>query len=137
MKEITALNKSKIPTIIINHKLNKYDDIVFCPEKLQEANETIEKYGIPEIYERELSKIGQKNSFWVSGVLTRADADRNTFLLVIAIDNQSPINYTITTLSETLNTLVKDFWGQKIKVHIQPKAKKGKQLQYELIEVKI
>ena len=40
MKEITALNKSKIQTVIINHKLDKYDDIVFCPEKLQEANET-------------------------------------------------------------------------------------------------
>ena len=137
MKEITALNKSKIPAVIINHKLDKYDDIVFCPEKLQEANETIEKYGVPEIYESELSDIEQESSFWVSGVLRRADADKNTFLLVIAMDNQSPTNYTIITLSETLKTLVKDYWGQKIKVHIQPKAKKGKQVQYELIEVKI
>ena len=137
MKEITALNKSKIQTVIINHKLDKYDDIVFCPEKLQEANETIEKYGVPEIYESELSEIEQTNSFWVSGVLRRADADKNTFLLVISIDNQSPTNYLITTLSETLNTLVKDYWGQKIEVLIQRKAKKGKQMQYELIEVKI
>ena len=137
MKEITALNKSKIPAVIINHKLDKYDDIVFCPEKLQEANETIEKYGVPEIFESDLSEIGQENSFWVSGVLRRADADKNTFLLVIAMDNQSPTNYTIITLSETLKTLVKDYWGQKIKVHIQPKVKKGKQMQYELIEVKI
>lgn len=137
MKEITVLNKSKIPTVIINHKLDKYDDVVFCPEKLQEANETIEKYGVPEIYESELSDIEQESSFWVSGVLRRADADKNTFLLVIAIENQSPTNYTITTLSETLNTLVKDYWSEKIKVHIQPKVKKGKQMQYELIEVKI
>ena len=137
MKEITALNKSKTPILVINHKLDKYDDVVFCPEKLQEANETIEKYGVPEIFESDLSEIGQENSFWVSGVLRRADADKNTFLLVISIDNQSPTNYTITTLSETLNTLVKDYWGQKIKVHIQPKAKKGEQVQYELIEVKI
>ena len=137
MKEITALNKSKILTVIINHKLDNYDDIVFCPEKLQEANETIEKYGVPEIYESELSDIEQESSFWVSGVLRRSDAEKNTFLLVIAIDNQSPTNYTITTLSETLNTLVKDYWGQKIKVHIQPKTKKGKHMQYELIEVKI
>ena len=137
MKEITVLNKSKIPTVIINHKLDKYDDVVFCPEKLQEANETIEKYGVPEIYESELSDIEQESSFWVSGVLRRADADKNTFLLVITIDNQSPTHYTITTLSETLNTLVKDYWGEKIKVHIQPKVKKGKQIPYELIEVKI
>ena len=92
---------------------------------------------MPEIYESESSEIGQTNSFWVSGVLRRADADKNTFLLVITIDNQSPTNYTITTLSETLNTLVKDYWGKKIEVHIQPKVKKGKQMQYELIEVKI
>ncbi len=137
MKEITGLNKSKTPTLVINHQLDKYDDIVFCPEKLQEANETIAKYGVPEIFESELSDIEQTNSFWVSGVLRRADADKNTFLLVIAIENQSPTHYTVTTLSETLNTLVKDYWGEKIKVHIQPKAKKGKQMQYELIEVKI
>ena len=137
MKEITAIKESKMPTVIINHKLDKYDDIVFCPEKLQEANETIEKYGVPEIYESDLSEIEQTNSFWVSGVLRRADADKNTFLLVISIDNQSPTNYTITTLSETLNTLVKDYWGEKIKVHIQPKTKKGNHMQYELIEVKI
>ena len=84
------------------------------------------------------NQITQGNDFWISGVLKRADADKNTILLVSkAPNNLSQTNYTITVLSETLNNLVKNYWDDMVKVHIKPKSKKGRYFQYELIDVQI
>lgn len=47
MKSIQALNKSKIPTVIIDKSLDKLDDIVLFPEKVEKAKATIAKIGLP------------------------------------------------------------------------------------------
>ena len=74
--------------------------------------------------------------FWISGILRRADADKNTIKLAShATDSAPKTNYTINVASETLNKLVKNYWGDMIKVCIKPKSKKGKQYPYELVEI--
>jgi hypothetical protein len=86
-------------------------------------------------YERRLNT-EQEQPFWISGVLRRADAYKNTIKLASnATDTIPQTDYTINVVSETLNKLVKNYWGDIINVYIKPKSKKGKQYQYELIEV--
>jgi hypothetical protein len=79
----------------------------------------------------------KEQPFWISGVLRRVDADKNTIKLASnGIEPKSqPHYYTINVVSETLNKLVKNYWGDIINVYIKPKTTKGKQNQYELIEV--
>jgi hypothetical protein len=82
------------------------------------------------------SNTEQEQPFWISGILKRVDADKNTIKLAShATDTAPQTDYTINVVSETLNTLVKNYWGDIIKVYIKPKNKKGKQNQYELIEI--
>jgi hypothetical protein len=47
MKISHKLNKRKIPIVKIDKSLNKYDDIVLFPEKLEKANERLKKVGLP------------------------------------------------------------------------------------------
>ena len=83
-----------------------------------------------------LSHTEQEQPFWISGVLRRVDADKNTIKLATkATDTIPQTDYTIKVVSETLNKLVKNYWGDMIKVYIKPKIKKGKSFEYELIEV--
>ena len=84
-----------------------------------------------------LSVIEPAQPFWISGVLRRVDADKNTIKLASnGAENLSKTHYyTINVVSETLNKLVKNYWGDRINVYIKPKNKKGKQFEYELIEV--
>ncbi len=83
-----------------------------------------------------LSNKKQEEPFWISGVLKRVDAEKNTIKLASkATDTIPQTDYTINVVSETLNKLVKNYWGDIINVYIKPKVKKGKQHQYELIEV--
>ncbi len=87
-------------------------------------------------YER-LLHTEKEEPFWISGVLKRVDADKNTIKLA-SNGTEKPSKthyYTINVVSETLNKLVKNYWGDIINVHIKPKSKKGKQFEYELIEV--
>jgi hypothetical protein len=84
----------------------------------------------------QLSDTEEQQPFWISGVLRRADAYKNTIKLAShATDTIPQTDYTINVVSETLNKLVKNYWGDIINVYIKPKSKKGKQHQYELIEV--
>jgi hypothetical protein len=84
----------------------------------------------------QLSNKEQDQPFWISGVLKRVYADKNTIHLASkATDTIPQTDYTINVVSETLNNLVKNYWGDIINVYIKPKSKKGKQHQYELIEV--
>ncbi len=46
---IKELNKSKVPIIIFDKKLEKFKDRVLFPEKLAKANEILEKFGLPEM----------------------------------------------------------------------------------------
>lgn len=102
--------------------------------ELQELKTLVQQHKME--YERRLNT-EQEQPFWISGVLRRVDADKNTIKLASnGIGNKSqPHYYTINVVSETLNKLVKNYWGDIIKVYIKPKSKKGKQHQYELIEV--
>lgn len=47
MKITTEIKKRKIPIVKIDKSLNKYDDIVLFPDKLEKANEMLRKVGLP------------------------------------------------------------------------------------------
>lgn len=47
MKITKELKKRKIPIVKIDKSLNKYDDIVLFPDKLEKANEMLRKVGLP------------------------------------------------------------------------------------------
>lgn len=49
MTTIEKLNKSKIPIIPIDKRLEKYRGKILFPEKLARANEIIAKSGIPKL----------------------------------------------------------------------------------------
>lgn len=44
---IDELNKSKVPIIVIDKKLEKFREKTLFPEKLKKANEILFKTGIP------------------------------------------------------------------------------------------
>ena len=46
--KISEVNKSKTPIVKINKKLDKLKGRVLFPEKLKQANETLERVGLPE-----------------------------------------------------------------------------------------
>lgn len=47
MKTIEKLNKSKVPVIVFDKKLEQYREIVLFPEKLEKAKEILSKVGLP------------------------------------------------------------------------------------------
>jgi hypothetical protein len=49
MKKIDELNKRKVPIVRIDKSLNKYDDVVLFPEKVEEANKMLRKIGLPKV----------------------------------------------------------------------------------------
>mgnify|MGYP000894013556 CR=1 FL=1 len=49
MKVATELKKRKIPIVKIDKSLNKFDDVILFPEKLEKANEMLKKIGLPKI----------------------------------------------------------------------------------------
>ena len=52
--EITAeLKKRKVPIVKIDKSLNKYDDIILFPDKLEKANEMLRKVGLPKQWTNE------------------------------------------------------------------------------------
>lgn len=46
---IKELNKSKTPIIRIDKSLDKYENKVLFPEKLEKANEMLRKIGLPKL----------------------------------------------------------------------------------------
>lgn len=46
---IKELNKKKVPIVRIDKSLNKYDDVVLFPEKVEKANEMLRKVGLPKL----------------------------------------------------------------------------------------
>jgi hypothetical protein len=48
--KIDELNRRKAPIVIIDESLDKYNDIVLFPEKLEKANEMLSKSGHPQEY---------------------------------------------------------------------------------------
>ena len=53
MKITAELKKRKIPIVKIDKSLNKYDDIVLFPDKLEKANEMLRKVGLPKHWTNE------------------------------------------------------------------------------------
>jgi len=47
MTTIKELNKKKVPIVRIDKSLNKYDDVVLFPEKVEKANEMLRTIGLP------------------------------------------------------------------------------------------
>ena len=58
MKITTEQKKRKIPIVKIDKSLNKYDDVILFPEKLEKANEMLRKVGLP----KQWTNISKKNS---------------------------------------------------------------------------
>ncbi len=52
MKTIEELNKSKVPIVILDKSLDKLNDVVLFPEKVEKAKETISKIGLPKKQKR-------------------------------------------------------------------------------------
>ena len=47
MKVTDELKKRKIPIVKVDKSLDKFDDKVLFPEKLEKANEMLKKIGLP------------------------------------------------------------------------------------------
>jgi hypothetical protein len=47
MKVTTEIKKRKIPIVTVDKSLNKYDNKVSFPDKLEKANEMLKKVGLP------------------------------------------------------------------------------------------
>jgi len=47
MKVIAEIKERKIPIVRIDDALNKYDDKILFPDKLERANEMLRKIGLP------------------------------------------------------------------------------------------
>ena len=44
---IKELNKRKVPIVIMDESLNKYNDVVLFPEKLSKANDVLKRVELP------------------------------------------------------------------------------------------
>jgi len=47
MRTTAEIKNRKTPIVRIDSSLNKYDDTVLFPDKLEKANETLKKAGLP------------------------------------------------------------------------------------------
>lgn len=47
--KVEQLNKSKVPIIVFDKKLEQFRDKVLFPKKLKKANEILAKTGIPKL----------------------------------------------------------------------------------------
>lgn len=134
LEAIVELEAIKRPKLIINNDID--DSKVMFPKKLKQANEVLEKSPLPaEMLLKRYSKLQQEEGIKVSGILKRANALANTFL-VIEMRGSYEVHFNIHTSSEILNQLVKKHWGETINVHVRPQINKENQFEYEFIEIK-
>lgn len=47
--KVKDLNKSKVPIIVFDKKLEQFKDKVLFPKKLEKANEILSKVGLPKV----------------------------------------------------------------------------------------
>ena len=138
MEEVIELKKYKQPIMVVNPDLDKYEDVVLFPKKLQDAIETLARCPIPaDILLQRFSKTKQEQGFEINGILESADTAAHTFLVIVTVNKYHQINYNIRTAPETLNQLVKAFLDKPIKIHIRPQINADNLFEYELIEVKV
>ena len=124
------------PIDVIDPELDKYDDIILFPEKLQCAKEMLAKHGLPKAIQDRIDKIKREKSFWVRGILTEADAATLSFSILGKAEYSTLDKaYAITASdAETLTTFVKNYWNETVKVHIKPKNLEDDSQGYALIE---
>ena len=133
MEQIAELRKKSPRT---NADLDKRNNAVAIPDRLARANAMIEKYGIPKEWEAEMLQREQEQAFWQKGVLTSADIATNTFSITAEkTDNQAEKTYKITALPTGLNKIVKENWGEMMRVHIKPKGDIETATAFDLIDV--
>jgi hypothetical protein len=53
MKITSELKRRKVPIVRVDSSLNKYDDIILFPDKLEKANEMLRKVGLPKQWTEE------------------------------------------------------------------------------------
>lgn len=56
MKITSELKRRKIPIVRIDESLNRYDDTVTFPDKLEKANEMLRRVGLPKQWVAERSR---------------------------------------------------------------------------------
>ena len=65
MKKIEELIAGKVPIVIIDKFLDKLDEVVLFPEKVEKANETIAKIGLPKksntVVKKSIANIGAQH----------------------------------------------------------------------------
>ena len=133
MEQIAELRKESPQ---VNSGLDKNNNAVVIPDRLARANAMLEKYGIPKEWEAEMLQCEQEQAFWQKGVLIAADIATNTFSITAeATDNQAEKTYKITALPTDLNKIVKENWGEMMRVHIKPKGDLETATAFDLIEV--
>jgi hypothetical protein len=49
MKTIKEFNESKVPIVRIDKALNKYNDVVLFPDKVEKANKMLKTIGLPKL----------------------------------------------------------------------------------------
>ena len=54
--KIQELNKSKTPIVAFDKELEKLQNVVLFPEKLEMANQFIKKYGLPKEYYEQIAR---------------------------------------------------------------------------------
>lgn len=54
MKITKEIKKRKIPIVRVDKSLNKYDDKILFPEKLEKTNEMLQKVGLPKQWTTEI-----------------------------------------------------------------------------------
>lgn len=134
LEAIVEFEAIKRPKLIINNNID--DSKVMFPEKLKQANEALEKSPLPaEMLLKRYSKLQQEEGFIVSGIVKRANALVNTFL-VIEMRGSNEVHFNVHTAPEILNQLVKKHWGETINVHVRPQINKENRFEYEFIGLK-
>lgn len=56
MKNMFEINKKKVPAVRIDAALDKYDNIVLFPDKLEKANDQLKKSGLPKLPRKKQSR---------------------------------------------------------------------------------
>jgi hypothetical protein len=134
MEKVIEKKKYKHPLYTIDNTID--DNIVMFPEKLKKMTDFLAKNGLPEDLANERAEQGEKLNFWTTGILSQADAKENSFSIKVKKTNKLYENtYIISTSSETLTKIVKQFWGDNIRVFLRPKAIIGQPFYYDLIEI--
>jgi hypothetical protein len=135
MEDILELKEKKRAMAVLNPHVEKYEHITELSKKAKEARETLERCPPPaKLLLKRYSKTEQEEGISISGVLKRANEDTYTFM-VVKMEGVYDIHYHIRTTPDTLNQLVKNYWGETINVRIRPQINSDNQFEYELMAV--